>query len=379
MPSSEFYSGLATYGDSLYHHGIKNQAWGVQNGPPYPLGSAGKARAAKARHILGGRKTREARLNEKAGSHATMANINRKLVESKLKGVEDKNSLAKAKTGQKIKNIENKDALAKTKSTSQLKSLENKQALNRARHKGKSARLQDKLEKQRYKTEMARLKKEQRNNEKKEEKPKEQKISAKDAARNALKERVINSGDPKMLKKYGRFLNNEEYKAAATRITMVNDLKSARLKAFVDRGRQLADTAKNVAETTRNAVDTANNAIKTVNFFRERAGLKPIRTIGQDLPKKETKSAQDVLNTIKAQVAAKEISNNPDKYRNSIMKQLVGYQAPDKATQVATRKSMLNSLNTLAGGNGSKTYKFRTTSSRSNKSGRSRFKVPKRK
>ena len=25
--------------DSLYHHGIKGQQWGVQNGPPYPLGS----------------------------------------------------------------------------------------------------------------------------------------------------------------------------------------------------------------------------------------------------------------------------------------------------------------------------------------------------
>ena len=23
--------------DELYHHGIKGQKWGVQNGPPYPL------------------------------------------------------------------------------------------------------------------------------------------------------------------------------------------------------------------------------------------------------------------------------------------------------------------------------------------------------
>lgn len=25
------------YGNEFYHHGIKNQRWGVRNGPPYPL------------------------------------------------------------------------------------------------------------------------------------------------------------------------------------------------------------------------------------------------------------------------------------------------------------------------------------------------------
>lgn len=32
------------YDDELYHHGIKGQSWGAQNGPPYPLNAAGKAR-----------------------------------------------------------------------------------------------------------------------------------------------------------------------------------------------------------------------------------------------------------------------------------------------------------------------------------------------
>jgi len=32
------------YDDELYHHGIKGQHWGAQNGPPYPLNAAGKAR-----------------------------------------------------------------------------------------------------------------------------------------------------------------------------------------------------------------------------------------------------------------------------------------------------------------------------------------------
>ena len=30
-------SWVENYRRSLYHHGIKNQKWGVRNGPPYPL------------------------------------------------------------------------------------------------------------------------------------------------------------------------------------------------------------------------------------------------------------------------------------------------------------------------------------------------------
>jgi len=33
----------------MYHHGIKGQKWGVQNGPPYPLGASDhSAREKKA-------------------------------------------------------------------------------------------------------------------------------------------------------------------------------------------------------------------------------------------------------------------------------------------------------------------------------------------
>lgn len=39
----EEYYGDNDYRDYLEHHGIKNQKWGVQNGPPYPLNAEGKA------------------------------------------------------------------------------------------------------------------------------------------------------------------------------------------------------------------------------------------------------------------------------------------------------------------------------------------------
>lgn len=33
--------------NELYHHGIKNQHWGVRNGPPYPLDRKTSARIKK--------------------------------------------------------------------------------------------------------------------------------------------------------------------------------------------------------------------------------------------------------------------------------------------------------------------------------------------
>ena len=50
--------------DELYHHGIKGQSWGVENGPPYPLNAAGKK---KFRERL------KARI--KAGTEATKKKI----------------------------------------------------------------------------------------------------------------------------------------------------------------------------------------------------------------------------------------------------------------------------------------------------------------
>ena len=37
--------------DELYHHGIKGQKWGVQNGPPYPLGSHTSAMIKKGKKV----------------------------------------------------------------------------------------------------------------------------------------------------------------------------------------------------------------------------------------------------------------------------------------------------------------------------------------
>lgn len=42
-----YYVGSYTFTDSLAHHGIKGQRWGIQNGPPYPLSPEDYSRAEK--------------------------------------------------------------------------------------------------------------------------------------------------------------------------------------------------------------------------------------------------------------------------------------------------------------------------------------------
>lgn len=44
-----YYVAGIKYSDDLYHHGIKGQKWGVQNGPPYPLGESDHSSEEKKR------------------------------------------------------------------------------------------------------------------------------------------------------------------------------------------------------------------------------------------------------------------------------------------------------------------------------------------
>lgn len=466
MLSNEEYYGLVEAGKTLCHHGVRWQAWGVQNGPPYPLGSAGKARAKAARHILGGRKAREERLAEKADSKATMASINRKLVASKIQMKGDKASYklkkaadkAAVKRARHVAKQESRDAKAKEqldKLKAQQELAKQKTALKDARHKGSiEFRLKaDQLMREQYKNEKAKLKAERdrvsnkaakdatkarlkaekqaardrlanqkadRKNQLKMEKERlkmqerekirqekiQQKVERKAEAKansplQQMKDRIINSGDPKMLKKYGKVLNSDEYKAAVDRIKMVNDLKSAKAQQWVDRGKRVADTIGNVATATTRGIEATNNAIKVLNFFRGRSGKEDIKLIGaekkatdyqkqlQNLKDKmsaeelkanpskyldaimkqstgyeapkaaQPKSASDKLNALKDTTAYKEIMKNPDKYLSSIMKQKTGYTEPE-----AKKTSLKETIRNMSGANGHKTYKVKSTSSK---------------
>lgn len=453
MLSNEEYYGLVEAGKTLCHHGVRWQAWGVQNGPPYPLGSAGKARAKIARHILGGRKAREERLAEKADSKATMASINRKLVASKLQNANDK-------AGYKIRKAENKAAVSKARHTGkhaereaktrdQLEKLRNQQELAKqkaslkdARHKGSiEFRLkQDQLIRQQYKNEMAKLKAERdrvtnkaakdatkarlkaekqaakdrlsnqkadRKNQLKMEKERlkmqerakirqekadqkqkahEEKIQQKaerkaEAKANSpiqqMKNRIINSGDPKMLKKYGKMLDNNEYKEAVNRIKLVNDLKSAKVQKWVDRGKQLSDTMSNVANTTAKGIETVNSGIKVLNFLRGSKAT-PIKTIGAE-PKKAT-DWNEQLNQLRSKIAVNQIQKDPQKYLDAIMLGKVGYKTPNTAEEInkaataanVRRGEAMTRVIKNASGQG-KSAKYKFSNSERNSAGRKKF------
>lgn len=52
MDEEKVYCSMYSRNAELYHHGIKGQKWGVQNGPPYPLGSGkGSSRSVKEKHL----------------------------------------------------------------------------------------------------------------------------------------------------------------------------------------------------------------------------------------------------------------------------------------------------------------------------------------
>lgn len=399
--TNDEYIGYVELGKALCHEGVPGMAWGVQNGPPYPLNYEGKARLNSNKKVLGSSSNaRHYGVNAKVGKFVQKAStdratLNRKLAENKLKGQEDKVKLSNArhvtkstkqsnKTNEQMKKLEDKQAIEKQKA-----------ALKDARHKGSlEFRLrQDALLRAQYKNEMARLKaerqkikenankdkiaraeaKERMNSQakaerekakaqlklekekaKQEEKARNQeakladkamKIAAKQEAQaqkaqakadnranEALKNTgskqllnrnmIINSGDPKMLKKYGKYLNNEEYKLATNRIQQVNELKSAKLQSFIDRGKKLADGAQNIANFTTQAVNTYNNVAKAMNAF----GGKNWKIIGAE-PKK-AESAKDKADRLKNEIIAKALSTDEGKtkYTDAIMRQFTNAQ-----------------------------------------------------
>lgn len=411
--TNDEYIGYVELGKALCHEGVKGMAWGVRNGPPYPLNYEGKASLNSNKKVLGSSSnSRHYGVNAKVGKFVQKAStdratLNRKLAENKLKGQEDKVKLSNArhvtkatkqsnKTNEQMKKLEDKQAIEKQKA-----------ALKDARHRGSTEfRLrQDSLLRAQYKTEMAKQKMEQQRLKEAANKDKYARAAAKDrekAARHEAKERlnnqikmerekaktqlklekekakqeekvrnqeaklankamkiaakqeerqqkaeqkaqekaearanttlvvpgskqllnrntIINSGDPKMLKKYGKYLNNEEYKLATNRIQQVNDLKSAKMQNFVDRGKKVADMAQNVANTTTNLVNTYNNVAKSMNSF---TGSK-WKVIGES-PKKE--SAKDAVDRIKNELIKNALSSDEGKakYTTDVMNQFLG-------------------------------------------------------
>lgn len=110
---------METYNDYLEHHGIKDQRWGVRNGPPYPLSRQEKAKMrakAKAEKLKEQKKIQDQKLKNTSLKRQMLADK----ISSKIAKSESKRQLKEAKIAEKnaraaLKIKERDEALARKK------------------------------------------------------------------------------------------------------------------------------------------------------------------------------------------------------------------------------------------------------------------------
>lgn len=261
MRLDEYYA-LANAGKELCHHGIKGQAWGVTNGPPYPLNQEGKAR----HRSFASKKNKFFKSNEeKVKDYEHAKTLNRKILRANTSTLKEKTKNESAKNEVRKARHAYKDARRREK-------MALKKEQQKLRDEQRKRDLEYKTAKLKAKAETSILKSKARadkfNNSQKEREAKREQL--KEMAKNikspkeALKERVINSGDKKMLKKYGFLLNNQEYQAAQQRINLVADIKRGKIARTIDTVSNALKKGKEVTETAVNAYNTANAVAKVV-------------------------------------------------------------------------------------------------------------------
>lgn len=91
-----------TDGTELYHHGIKNQQWGVRNGPPYPLDSETHAKV-----VCGSISEYRKRMNTRNSVEKGLPGAGQKFISSSYENhpVESLESLAKIPEGYKLSTV----------------------------------------------------------------------------------------------------------------------------------------------------------------------------------------------------------------------------------------------------------------------------------
>ena len=294
MRLDEYYA-LANAGKELCHHGIKGQAWGVTNGPPYPLNQEGKAR----HRSFASKKEKFFKSNdEKVKDYEHAKTLNRKILRAntstlkeKTKNESAKNEVRKARHA--YKDARRREKMALKKEQQKLRDEQRKRDLEY-----KTAKLKAKAETSilKSKARADKFNNSQKEREAKREQLKEMTKNIK-SPKEALKERVINSGDKKMLKKYGFLLNNQEYQAAQQRINLVADIKRGKIARTIDTVSNALKKGKEVTETAVNAYNTANAVAKVVAPNSKLASGKRIN-LNPSTP--AAKDPSTILNNLKA-------------------------------------------------------------------------------
>lgn len=256
------FNALSMKGEFLCHHGIKGQAWGITNGPPYPLGSEGKSRHGwfKAKKDKFVKTMTEDTRDRYTREHAHAKTLNRQILRANTATLKEKAKNENAKTEVRKARHARKDAERRER----LKYKAEKQKL---RDEEKRRHEQIKTEKLKMKAERAEAAKRQNQAQIDQLKQLTPKLKAPNvrSPRQVLVDRVINSGSKKMLRRYGSMLTNDEYKAAQDRIALVKSFKGnkmEKLQNFVSKGAKIVGDVKNAGENIATAYNTANAAAK---------------------------------------------------------------------------------------------------------------------
>lgn len=323
MRLDEYYANVHL-GKELCHHGVKGQAWGVTNGPPYPLNSEGKAQFKENKKIL---KSKDAQtMREKtAARHGRAEKANQAIIKSKTetsrekaKQVQAKNEIRKARHA--WKDAQRKDKLAAKRDSEKLKA------------ELKAQKMKEHAEKQRLKAEEAKAKAEKAaaKTRLQQERAKQRENSGIKSPKEALKQRVIMSGDKKLVAQYRHLLNDNELRTAQARINLVKELKGNKLEALKNFARNVQDTTSTVKNATDNTINVLNT-VGTIAKFANKSNdpdsvlgkLSGLSTLGKpaksDLEKEiATLTSQLRRDALKADIAAL-ASNNDAKYLKNLL------------------------------------------------------------
>lgn len=216
------YYGHVSNGMVLYHYGILGMHWGIRRFQPY----------RKGEHVKGGKEVGAAKrqskieeLQSKTAVQRAENDYNRSKHEGKLEDAQAKLDVATAKAN--LKNVKANGAPMAVNNNGQQKYIE----------------------------------------------PTNQK-------REELKQKIIRSGDPKLIKQYSNILNNDEYRQAKDRMQMRNDLQRAIKDEKFNKAKSTIDKFTAGAQSVGNAVnsvkDSYNRVAEMQNFLNPNKKWKKI-------------------------------------------------------------------------------------------------------